>query len=97
MLGRKGLWFKMNFFEGASRVPLMIMAPGLQPQRITTPLYQPLHPATLLSQHRDLTQAHGMGYILENVPGIEKHPCIANMLGQPLHLDAPPCGPGARR
>ncbi|MFM2365750.1 MAG: hypothetical protein RIR95_357, partial [Pseudomonadota bacterium] len=38
MLGRKGLWFKMNFFEGASRVPLMISAPGLVPARIITPV-----------------------------------------------------------
>ncbi len=38
MLGRRGLWFKMNFFEGASRVPLMIAAPGLDPQRIDTPV-----------------------------------------------------------
>ncbi len=38
MLGRKGLWFKMNFFEGASRVPLMISAPGLVPARIDTPV-----------------------------------------------------------
>ncbi|MEO6299379.1 MAG: choline-sulfatase [Paracoccaceae bacterium] len=38
MLGRRGLWFKMNFFEGASRVPLMIAAPGLTPQRIATPV-----------------------------------------------------------
>lgn len=38
MLGRRGLWFKMNFFEGASRVPLMICAPGLTPQTITTPV-----------------------------------------------------------
>ncbi len=38
MLGRRGLWFKMNFFEGASRVPLMICAPGLAPHCITTPV-----------------------------------------------------------
>ena len=38
MLGRRGLWFKMNFFDGASRVPLMICAPGLAPQTIATPV-----------------------------------------------------------
>jgi choline-sulfatase len=38
MLGERGLWFKMNFFEGSARVPLMIAAPGLPAGRVDTPV-----------------------------------------------------------
>ena len=38
MLGERGLWFKMNFFEGSARVPLMIAAPGLPAGRVDAPV-----------------------------------------------------------
>lgn len=31
MLGERGLWYKMNFFEGAARVPLIVNAPARFP------------------------------------------------------------------
>ncbi len=38
MLGERGLWFKMSFYEGSSRVPMMVAAPSMEPGLVTTPV-----------------------------------------------------------
>ena len=38
MLGERGLWFKMCFFDGSARVPLMISAPDWRPGLVDQPV-----------------------------------------------------------
>ena len=37
MLGERGQWFKMSFFEGSVRVPLIVSGRGVREQRIAAP------------------------------------------------------------
>ncbi|MFY0635283.1 MAG: choline-sulfatase [Vannielia sp.] len=38
MLGARGLWFKMTFYEGSSRVPVMIASPEMEPGLVEAPV-----------------------------------------------------------
>ena len=39
MLGERGLWYKMNFFEGSARIPLVVHAPEqFEPRRVACPV-----------------------------------------------------------
>ena len=50
-----------------------------------------------LIRHLEEVQPARVGFIMENVPGVQRHPEILNMLGPGVELDAPPCGSGAKR
>lgn len=75
MLGRRGLWFKMNFFEGSARVPMMISAPGMAPALVS----EPVSTIDLLPTLCDLAGI-SMDEVMPWTDGIS---LVPQMLGQP--------------
>jgi choline-sulfatase len=59
MLGERGLWYKMSFFEGSARVPLIVRGPGICRRRVDAAVSQ-LDLAATLAELAG-AQANGLG------------------------------------
>lgn len=59
MLGERGMWFKMNWFENAARIPLIVHAPGrFRPRRVSAAVSQIDILPTLLDLANDGQDLH---------------------------------------
>ncbi len=66
MLGEKGLWYKMSFFEESARIPLIISAPGIYQQKREA---SPVSLVDLLPTILDMTADHGLARPAANMDG----------------------------
>src|SRR5215218_2628884 len=74
LLGERGLWYKMAFFDAAARVPLIAWAPGrIAPGRVATPVSQLDLAPTLL----ELCE-------VEPVAGLDGRSLAPTLAGEPL-------------
>ncbi len=83
MLGERGLWFKMCFYDGSARVPLMIAAPHMKPGKITNPVSN----VDILPTLCDLAQVD-MSEIMPWTDGESLIP-MAPLEGKPADRSAP--------
>ena len=85
-------------------IDLVIAGPPCQPfskagrhRGLEDPRSKALLNVARLIYYLHSTQPGGVTYIIENVPGTDRHPEVQRMLGTPAWLDAPQCGSGAHR
>ena len=77
MLGERGLWYKMSFFEGAARVPLIINVPGrFQSARVARPVSHVDLLPTLMDLFSASPSIPAAG--LSSLDGVSLRPLIEN-------------------
>ncbi len=82
MLGERGLWYKMNFFEAACRIPLMISAPDrFAPRRIAASV-------SLLDILPTLAEIAGDGAAPVYASPVRGQSLIPHLTGQAGHDEA---------
>jgi len=75
MLGERGLWYKMSFYEPACRIPLIVCAPGrFTPRRVSTP-------ASLLDLLPTLTELAAAGSAPRYAAPIDGHSLLDALEG----------------
>jgi len=92
MLGERGLWYKMSFFEWSARVPMILYAPGLPGGRVeTTPVSQVDALPTLTTMASD----SGAGPIPEEIDPLAGA-SVAGTIDPDRTVAVEYCGEGAR-
>jgi choline-sulfatase len=89
MLGERGLWYKMNFFEWSARVPLVFYAPGLlTPRRVASPVSL----VDLLPTVVELAAGESVSDLADVVDGRSLVPLLHEEVGPVAdrHRDDPP-------
>jgi len=82
MLGERGLWYKMSFFEGSARVPLIVSAPGrFAPHRVKNAV-------SLLDLLPTLVDVAGGNASLDLPENIEGHSLLPHLEERPGHDEA---------
>ena len=89
MLGERGLWFKMSFFERPARVPLIINGPGVAATRVREPVSLIDLLPTLLDVaglDPDLAETPGQSLLplARGAPGTGPRPVYGEFLGEGL-------------
>ncbi len=86
MLGERGMWYKMSYFEWAARVPMIIWAPGrFSPRRVK----QPVSNIDLLPTLNDISSD---GNPIEYADTIEGKSLFSLLKGGDEDKDAVACG-----